>query len=198
MAAAILISIPVMTIMVMQTIIISSTIMMKSRSRRKAGAAKTDGYAASVSAARSCKECRKSTARCACAAAVKIARAEEQAAYDEAFELLTQSRYADAVLKFRSLIESFPRGALIDDAQYWIGEAYYVVRDFKKAGEAFRAVVNRYPESERMPEAMLKLGVIQAETGRTQKARRTLNQVISRYPGSRVAISAETHLSQIR
>lgn len=128
----------------------------------------------------------------------KIASADEQAAYDEAFELLTQSRYADAVLKFRSLIENFPRGALIDDAQYWIGEAYYVVRDFQKAGEAFRAVVNGYPESERMPEAMLKLGYIQAETGRTQKARRTLNQVISQYPGSRVAISAETRLSQIR
>lgn len=127
----------------------------------------------------------------------KIASADEQAAYDEAFELLTQSRYADAVIEFRSLIENFPRGALIDDAQYWIGEAYYVVQDFEKAGEAFRAVVNRYPDSERMPEAMLKLGYIQAETGRTQKARRTLNQVISRYPGSRVAISAETRLSQI-
>lgn len=128
----------------------------------------------------------------------KIASAEEQTAYDEAFELLTQSRYADAVIKFRALIENFPRGALIDDAQYWIGEAYYVARDFEKAGEAFRTVVNRYPESQRMPEAMLKLGVIQAETGRAQKARRTLNQVISRYPGSRVAISAETRLSQIR
>lgn len=128
----------------------------------------------------------------------KIASAEEQAAYDEAFELLTQSRYADAVIKFRSLIENFPRGALIDDAQYWIGEAYYVVRDFEKAWEAFRAVVSRYPESERMPEAMLKLGYIQAESGRAQKARRTLNQVISQYPGSRVAISAETRLSQIR
>lgn len=128
----------------------------------------------------------------------KIASAEEQAAYGEAFELLTQSRYADAVIKFRSLIENFPRGALIDDAQYWIGEAYYVVRDFEKAGEEFSAVVSRYPDSQRMPEAMLKLGYIQAETGRTQKARRTLNKVISRYPGSRVAISAETRLSQIR
>ena len=96
------------------------------------------------------------------------------------------------------MISQFPNGALVDDAQYWIGEAYYVTRDFQNALDAFQAVVNRYPDSQRIPEALLKLGYVQAELGRNQEARRTLNQVISQYPGSRVAISAETRLSKIR
>jgi len=131
-------------------------------------------------------------------AQMAVASADEQAAYDDAFELLKQSRYADAIIAFRSLISKFPNGALIDDAQYWIGEAYYVTRDFDSALDAFQAVVSQYPDSQRVPEAMLKLGYVQAELGKTDEARQTLNQVISQYPGSRVAISAETRLNKIR
>lgn len=127
-----------------------------------------------------------------------VAGAEEQAAYDSAFELLKQSRYNDAIIEFRAMISEFPNGALVDDAQYWIGEAYYVTRDFENALDAFQTVVNRYSDSQRVPEALLKLGYVQAELGRNEDARRTLNQVISQYPGSRVAISAETRLSRIR
>lgn len=127
-----------------------------------------------------------------------VASADEQSAYDSAFELLKQSRYNDAIIEFRSMISQFPNGALADDAQYWIGEAYYVTRDFENALDAFQTVVDRYSDSQRVPEAMLKLGYVQAELGRTEAARQTLNQVISQYPGSRVAISAETRLSKIR
>lgn len=127
-----------------------------------------------------------------------VASGAEQSAYDGAFELLKQSRYNDAIIEFRSMIGQFPNGALADDAQYWIGEAYYVTRDFESALDAFSTVVNRYPDSQRVPEALLKQGYVQAELGRPAAARETLNQVISRYPGSRVAISAETRLSKIR
>lgn len=129
---------------------------------------------------------------------MSVASAEEQAAYDSAFELLKQSRYNDAIIEFRAMISEFPNGALVDDAQYWIGEAYYVTRDFENALDAFQTVVDRYSDSQRVPEALLKLGYVQAELGRNEEARRTLNQVISQYPGSRVAISAETRLSRIR
>ncbi len=87
---------------------------------------------------------------------------------------------------------------MVDDAQYWIGEAYYVTRDFENALEAFETVVDQYPNSQRVPEALLKLGYVQAELGQTDQARRTLNQVITQYPGSRVAISAETRLSKLQ
>jgi tol-pal system protein YbgF len=129
---------------------------------------------------------------------VAVASAEEQAAYDKAFELLKQSRYNDAVIEFRSMIAQFPNGALVDDGQYWIGEAFYVTRDFENASTAFNTVVNRYPDSQRVPEAMLKLGYVQYELGQLEQAKQTLNQVIAQYPGSRVAISAETRLSKIR
>ncbi len=128
---------------------------------------------------------------------VTVASAEEQAAYDAAFDLLKDSRYSEAITAFQALMGTFPAGALVDDAQYWIGEALYVTRDFEGALGAFENVVLRYPNSQRVPEAMLKVGYIQYEMGDKEQARQTLSEVIARYPGSRVAISAQTRLAKI-
>lgn len=126
-----------------------------------------------------------------------IATPEEQLAYDQAFNLLKQSRYGESVAAFQQLLAQYPNGALADDAQYWIGEAMYVTRDFSGGLQAFQAVVDRFPESARVAEAMLKLGYIQYEIGAKEQARQTLTQVVNRFPGSRVAISAQTRLRKL-
>ncbi len=131
------------------------------------------------------------------AAGPRLADADEQLAYDEAFDKLKQSRYAAAIQAFQDLLSRFPNGALADDANYWIAEAQYVTRDFQSALNGFRNVVVRYPDSPRAPEALLKVGYIQYEVGAKEQARVTLNEVVTRYPGSRVAISAQTRLKRI-
>jgi tol-pal system protein YbgF len=95
-------------------------------------------------------------------------------------------------------LAQYPNGALADDAQYWIGEAMYVTRDFPGGLKAFQAVVQRFPESARVAEAMLKLGYIQYEMGAKEDARVTLTQVVNRFPGSRVSISAQTRLRKLQ
>ncbi len=131
------------------------------------------------------------------AAGPRLADADEQLAYDEAFDKLKQSRYAEAIQAFQDLLSRYPNGALVDDAHYWIAEAQYVTRDFQSALNGFRNVVIRYPDSPRAPEALLKVGYIQYEVGAKEQARVTLNEVVTRYPGSRVAISAQTRLKRI-
>lgn len=127
-----------------------------------------------------------------------LATPEEQAAYDDAFNQLKQSRYEESVAAFEQLLAAYPHGALADDAQYWIGEAMYVTREFPRGLRAFQAVVERYPESPRVAEAMLKLGYIQYEVGLKEDARQTLTEVVTRFPGSRVAISAQTRLRKLQ
>jgi tol-pal system protein YbgF len=127
-----------------------------------------------------------------------IAIPEEQVAYDEAFNLLKQSRYQESVAAFGQQLAQYPNGALADDAQYWIGEAMYVTRDFPSGLKAFQSVVQRFPESARVAEAMLKLGYIQYEMGAREDARATLTEVVNRFPGSRVSISAQTRLRKLQ
>jgi tol-pal system protein YbgF len=121
----------------------------------------------------------------------------EQAAYTQAFDALKSSNYPAAISGFRAYLSQYPTGALADNAQYWLGEAYYVTRDFDQATQAFRAVGERYPSSRKAPDALLKLGFSQFELKRYGEARATLNDVVSRFPDSDAAKLAKERLAKV-
>ncbi len=121
----------------------------------------------------------------------------EQQAYDNAFELLKQSLYEDAINEFRLLADTWPQGGLADDAYYWMSEARYVNRQFENALTGFRTVVTRYPNSPRVPEALLKIGYIQYDVGSYEDAAETFRNILAQFPGHQVAVSAKTRLRRV-
>lgn len=124
--------------------------------------------------------------------------AAEQQAYDAAFALMKQGQYSKAVQAFRDFIAKYPRGQLSDNAQYWIGEALYVGRNFKAARDEFNKVLADYPGSDKSADAALKAGFSHYELGEYAKAREALTQVVARYPNSRPAKSAEERLARMK
>ncbi len=62
---------------------------------------------------------------------------------------------------FQQFLQSYPQSSLADNAQYWLGESYYVTRDFQNAAAAFQTVLDRWPDSRKAPDALLKLGYTQ-------------------------------------
>lgn len=124
--------------------------------------------------------------------------AQEQQAYEAAFNLMKQGQYDRATKGFRDFIVKHPQSALRDNAQYWLGEAHYVVRDFRKALTEFTRLLDEHPKSLKAPDALLKIGYSYYELGDRAKARDTLNQVIARYPGQPAAKSAEQRLARMK
>jgi tol-pal system protein YbgF len=122
---------------------------------------------------------------------------DDQAAYDRAFETLRNGGYGEAVKAFQAFMADYPASALLDNAQYWIGESYYVTRDYDRAAEAFRAVGARWPNSRKAPDALLKLGYTQFEQKHLADARATLNGVVQRFPGSDAARLAQERLQKL-
>ncbi len=129
------------------------------------------------------------------AAAMPVA---EQEQYDAAFHLLKQGLYERAAKAFRAFLAEHPQSALADNAQYWIGEAYYVTRNFHAAREEFAKVVKHYPASPKVPDALLKIGYCHYELAEWGKARETLNEVVKRFAGTTVAKSAEQRLAKMK
>jgi tol-pal system protein YbgF len=123
--------------------------------------------------------------------------AEDQAAYNRAFDALKNSDYTGAIAQFKDFLRQYPKSALADNAQYWLGEGYYVTRDYDDAILAFRAVGEQYPQSRKTPDAMLKLGYAQYELKHMTDARATLAQVVQKYPGTDAAKLAAERLSRI-
>jgi tol-pal system protein YbgF len=121
----------------------------------------------------------------------------EQAAYNTAFDALKSSNYPAAISGFQSYLQAYPNGSLADNAQYWLGEAYYVTRDYNQAATAFRTVGERWPNSRKASDALLKLGFTQYEQKRYSEAKATLNDVVRRFPDSDAAKLAAERLRRI-
>ena len=130
-------------------------------------------------------------------AAAAAGAGSDQAAYNQAFDILKAGKYADAIAAFQKFLQAYPQSSLADNAQYWLGESYYVTRDFQSAAAAFQTVLDRWPDSRKAPDALLKLGYTQAELKHVAQARATLSSVSTKYPGSDAANLAAARLLQL-
>lgn len=124
--------------------------------------------------------------------------ARERAAYKAAFNLLKVGKYTEAILAYTDFLKVFPSGKYAANAQYWLGEANYVTRQFARAIEEFEKVVKKYPQSRKLPDAMLKIGYIYYELKDTEAARQTLTELSQKHPGTTAARLAENRLQRMK
>jgi len=124
--------------------------------------------------------------------------AEEKAEYDQAFQSLKDLRYADAAEGFQTFLARYPQSSLAGNAQYWLGESYYVTRNYDISLEAFDDLLQKYPDSSKKPDALLKIGYAHYELKQWDQARAALEQVKQQYPDTTLARLADNRLRSMR
>jgi tol-pal system protein YbgF len=127
-----------------------------------------------------------------------VAGQGDQKAYEAAFRLMKQGDYSRASRSFRQFLATYPNSPLAGNAQYWIGEANYLVRNYKLALDEFQKVRAEHPGSRKVPDAMLKSGYCYYELKDYDSAKQVLNEVVLRYPNTLVARSAKSRLALIK
>ncbi len=118
------------------------------------------------------------------------------AEYRAAVDLVKAGNTAAAVPALRAFISSHAHHDYADNAQYWLGEAFYAARDFQQALAEFRTVIEVYPRGNKVPDALLKVGFCYQSMGSSAKARAVLEQVVNLYPKSEPAALAARRLEQ--
>ena len=116
--------------------------------------------------------------------------------YRAAVDLVKAGKLDDALAALRAFIARYPRHDYADNAQYWIGEAYYAEKDFTRGLVEFRKVIEVYPRGNKVPDALLKVGYCYQALGQGEKARAVLEQVVTRYPKSEPATLAAKRLEK--
>jgi tol-pal system protein YbgF len=124
--------------------------------------------------------------------------AREKAAYKDAFDQLKRGKYKEAIPAFQQFLSMYPSGEYASNAQYWLGEAHYVMREFQQAIEEFNKVITIYPQSRKVPDAMLKIGYIHYEMNDADKARQSLNTLIEKFPSTTAARLAGNRLQRMK
>lgn len=119
----------------------------------------------------------------------------ETRAYEAAQGQRRVGNYQGAIVAFQNFIKQYPKSNLAPRAQYWIGDSYFNLRDFKLAIGSQQALLKAYPESPTVPDAMLNIASSQIEMGDTAVGRRTLEELVAKFPVSEAAEKAKRRIS---
>lgn len=117
--------------------------------------------------------------------------------YDLSYQDLVNGNYDLARQGFIQYLRLLPNGELADDSQYWVGESYYVEKNFPAAIKVFETLLANYPDSDRVPATMLKLAYAQIELGQKKSGRAKLALLIKQYNGTNEARLAQERLQEI-
>ena len=118
--------------------------------------------------------------------------------YKDAYETFQKGDLEGARRKFETFLKQYPNTELSDNAQFWIGETYYLKKDFEKAILEYEKAIAKYPEGDKIPAALLKQGFAFLELGDKTNARNILRRLIERYPQSDQAEMAKKKLEAIK
>lgn len=127
-----------------------------------------------------------------------IGGADVQAEYDTALAILREGRYAEAAQAFNRFLAANPGSSYADNASYWLGETYYVTRDFDQALQTFSGLVSNHPQSPKVSDSQLKMGYIYYEKQDWAAARKSLETVVNNYPGTTTARLANDRLQRMK
>jgi len=118
--------------------------------------------------------------------------------YKDAYDTLQRGDLDGARRKFEAFLKQFPTSELSDNAQFWIGETYFLKKDYEKAILEYEKVIAKYPEGDKVSSAMLKQGLAFLELGDKTNGRSLLKRVMDRYPQSEQADIAKKKLESLK
>ncbi len=116
--------------------------------------------------------------------------------YEAALQKFYARQYKETIRDFTQLMSSNPDNRLASNCQYWIGESYNALRQYRKAINAFNAVL-RYNASYKFDDALLMSGLCHLKIGDKSTAREEFQQLVSRFPDSEYAPKAMRYLGRL-
>ncbi len=105
-------------------------------------------------------------------------------AYREAFRLLHKADYAAAEVAFKAFLKDHADTEYAGNAQYWLGETYYVRGQFEPAAVAFADGYKKYRKGPKAADSLLKLGFSMRKFNQSEKACAALDQLLKEYPNT--------------
>ena len=121
----------------------------------------------------------------------------ENRAYEAAHGLRRGGNYQGAIVAFQNFLNQHPKSNLAPRAQYWIGDSYFNLRDFKLAIANQQTLIKAYPDSPSVPDAMLNMASSQIEMGESNAGRKTLEELAAKHPASEAADKARRRLATL-
>ena len=116
--------------------------------------------------------------------------------YEAALQKFYDKQYRDAMRIFSGLMTSNPDHRLASNCDYWIGECYNAMGEYRNAIDSFGKVMN-YRTSYKFDDALLMSGLCYLKIGDRITARENFQELVSRFPDSEYAPKAMRYLGRL-
>jgi tol-pal system protein YbgF len=118
-------------------------------------------------------------------------------AYDAALGRFKSHDYEGAIADFQALLGGNVEQGLADNCQYWIGESYYGMKQYREALKQFGLVLS-LSRSSKKADAMFMTGNCQSKLGNSAAAKEAFEKVVSEFPTSHLVDRAKTKLATLK
>ena len=122
----------------------------------------------------------------------------ENRAFEAAYNLYKAENYQKATAAFADFLKRYPQSAHEANVRYWMGNAYFLLKDCKNSVSSYQTLIEEYQDHPRVPEAMLNIADCQLDLKNKTAAKKTLKQLISQFPGSDASEKAKKRLAKIK
>lgn len=129
---------------------------------------------------------------------VEPAKPKDVELYDNSLALYKDGKLEDAIVGFKDFLKKYPKSDRADNAQFWVGESYFALRQYEQAILAFNDVIKNYPKGNKVPNALLRQSLAFLEINDKTSARLLLRKIIKEYPNSSEAKIASKKLESLK
>ncbi len=120
--------------------------------------------------------------------------------YHESYVNLVKKKYSLAVEGFELYLKKYPKGELVENAYYNLGQAQASRDKWKEASIAYANILEKFPKSSQTPAVRLNyaLAILKLPGSHKKEAIRYLQSILKDYPKSPQAKLAKTHLQRLK
>ncbi len=111
--------------------------------------------------------------------------------YNKIMPLVRAKKYAEAVTAYQSYLERFPQGKFSANANYWLGQVYFVQGKTDSAQMQYEKLIKQFPDYSNTGMALVNLGEIYLLQGKTGEAKKIWEKVITGYTGNAKHLASE-------
>ena len=112
----------------------------------------------------------------------KASASTAKEAYQAAYQILKKGDYPAAEAALKQFLADYPDDALAGNAQYWLGETYYVQGAYEQAAVCFAEGFKKYKDGPKGPDTLLKLGMTMEKLDKKAEACTAFKNIEKSFP----------------
>lgn len=122
----------------------------------------------------------------------------ENRALEAAYGFYKAERYQNAVSAFQEFLNSYPKSAHTANVRYWMGNAYFVLKDYKNSLESFQVLAGKFDTYPKIADVWFNIVDCQEALNDKEAAKSSLKQIITKFPNSEAAAKAKKDLAKLK